>query len=104
MALIVIIVGTAFFQRKFGVQLSQPRPVDKNDPQLHMVAYLQFAIISQALMFVTRSHGFFFMECPSFALMGVFCTTQLVSSTIAAYGDWGLGRLNKHRLGLGKPF
>ena len=89
MALIVIIVETTFFQRKFGVNLNQPGPVDKNDPQLHMIAYLQVAIISQALIFVTRSHGFFFMERPSFALLGAFAIAQLVSSIIAAYADWG---------------
>ncbi|KAF8812585.1 plasma membrane H+-transporting ATPase [Phlegmacium glaucopus] len=88
-ALIVVIVETTFFQRKFGVHLNREGPVDKNDPQLHMIAYLQVAIISQALIFVTRSHGFFFMERPSFALLGAFCIAQLVSSIIAAYGDWG---------------
>ncbi|PPQ69946.1 hypothetical protein CVT25_001990 [Psilocybe cyanescens] len=88
-ALIVIIVETTFFQRKFGVELNRAGPVDKNDPQLHMIAYLQVAIISQALIFVTRSHGFFFMERPSVALMLAFCVAQLVSSIIAAYGDWG---------------
>ena len=54
-----------------------------------MIVYLQVAIISQALIFVTRSHGFFFMERPSFALLGAFCVAQLISSIIAAYGDWG---------------
>ena len=54
-----------------------------------MIAYLQVAIISQALIFVTRSHGFFFMERPSFALLGAFAIAQLVSSIIAAYADWG---------------
>jgi len=88
-ALIVIIVETTFFQRKFGVRLNQEGPVDKNDPQLHMIAYLQVAIISQALIFVTRSHSLFFMERPSFALLGAFCIAQLVSSIIAAYGNWG---------------
>ncbi|KAF9051686.1 ATPase [Panaeolus papilionaceus] len=90
-ALIVVIVETDFFFRKFGVTLERSTPgnVDKNDPQLHMIAYLQVAIISQALIFVTRAHSFFFMERPSFALMGAFCIAQLISSIIAAYGDWG---------------
>ena len=54
-----------------------------------MIVYLQVAIISQALIFVTRSHGFFFMARPSYALMGAFCFSQLISSIIAAYGNWG---------------
>lgn len=60
-----------------------------NDPKLHMIVYLQVAQISQALIFVTRSHGFFFMERPSFALFGAFCLAQLISSIIAAFGNWG---------------
>ncbi|CAA7261198.1 unnamed protein product [Cyclocybe aegerita] len=92
--LIVVIIETSFFQSRFGVQLSTPGPVDPNDPQLHMIAYLQVAIISQALIFVTRSHGFFFMERPSFALMGTFVVAQVVSSLIAAYCDWGFAQIH----------
>jgi H+-transporting ATPase len=53
------------------------------------VVYLQVAIISQALIFITRSHGFFFMERPSTALLGAFCIAQLTSSIIAKYANWG---------------
>ncbi|KAF4618953.1 hypothetical protein D9613_009849 [Agrocybe pediades] len=88
-ALVCIIKETTFFQRKFGVSLDTDFPIASNDPQLHMVIYLQVAIISQALIFVTRSHSFFFMERPSTALMVAFCIAQLISSIIAAYGDWG---------------
>ncbi|KAG6811151.1 hypothetical protein H0H92_008769 [Tricholoma furcatifolium] len=88
-ALVCTIIETNFFQNKFGVTLSTAGPVNHNDPQLHMIVYLQVAIISQALIFVTRSHGFFFMERPSFALMGAFCIAQLISSIIAAYANWG---------------
>jgi hypothetical protein len=58
-----------------------------------MVVYLQVAIISQALIFVTRSHGFFFMERPSTALMAAFCLAQLISSIIAAYGNMGFTKI-----------
>lgn len=90
-ALVCVIMETTFFQDRFGVRLSNGTyfPVDANDRQLHMIIYLQVAIISQALIFVTRSHGFFFMERPSIALMAAFAIAQLVSSIIAAYGDWG---------------
>ncbi|GAA6009891.1 hypothetical protein JCM10207_002147 [Rhodosporidiobolus poonsookiae] len=54
-----------------------------------MIIYLQVAQISQALIFITRSHGFFFMERPLVALFLAFCLAQLISSIIAAYGDWG---------------
>jgi H+-transporting ATPase len=92
-ALVIIILETNFFENKFGVDLIDKKgnygPKDANNPQLHMIVYLQVAIISQALIFVTRSHGFFFMERPSVALFGAFCIAQLISSIIAAYADWG---------------
>jgi H+-transporting ATPase len=91
--LVIVILETTFFQDKFGVALQTPPPIHHNDRQLHAVIYLQVAIISQALIFVTRSHGFFFMERPSFALLGAFCIAQLISSIIAAYGDWGFTQI-----------
>ena len=87
--LVIIILETTFFQDKFGVSFTNPPDVFANHPQLHMIVYLQVAIISQALIFVTRSHGFFFMERPSTALIVAFCFAQLISSIIAAYGNWG---------------
>ncbi|KAI6130637.1 hypothetical protein EDD16DRAFT_1796265 [Pisolithus croceorrhizus] len=89
-ALVAIILKTSFFHDKFGVT----SPTSSNDYELHMIVYLQVAIISQALIFVTRSHGFFFMERPSLALMGAFCIAQLVSSIIAAYANWGFTQIH----------
>jgi hypothetical protein len=65
-----------------------------DDPQLHMIVFLQVAVISQALLFVTRSHCFFFMEHPSYALLRAFCVAQTISSIIAAYGDWGFTKVH----------
>ncbi|KAF8761374.1 plasma membrane H -transporting ATPase [Rhizoctonia solani] len=92
--LVIVILETDFFENKFGVSLESERDgvtgrKNHNDRQLHMIIYLQVAMISQALIFVTRSHGFFFMERPSTALLGAFAIAQLVSSIIAAYADWG---------------
>ena len=92
--LVIVILETNFFQDKFGVHLENlPGVPPANDRMLHMIVYLQVAIISQALIFVTRSHGFFFMERPSVALFVAFCVAQLVSSIIAAYGDWGFTKI-----------
>jgi H+-transporting ATPase len=87
-ALVCVCIETTFFQDKFGVRF-ETNPVQHNDRQLHMIIYLQVAIISQALIFVTRAHSFFFMERPSAALFFAFCVAQLISSIIAAYGNWG---------------
>ncbi|KAJ6536698.1 hypothetical protein DFH09DRAFT_1249792 [Mycena vulgaris] len=89
---VIIILETTFFQDKFGVALDS-FPVQHNDYQLHMLVYLQVAIISQALIFVTRSHGFCFMERPSTALLAAFCVAQLISSIIAAYANWGFTKI-----------
>jgi len=94
-ALVIVIMETTFFQDTFGVQLESPAGnVDPNDRMLHMIVYLQVAIISQALIFVTRSHSFFFMERPSFALMGAFVIAQVISTIIAAYADWGFTHIH----------
>ena len=84
-ALFSVVVYTTFFESKFGVDAYKAH----NDKHLHMIIYLQVAMISQALIFVTRSHGFCFMERPSTALLCAFGVAQLVSSIIAAYADWG---------------
>ena len=96
-ALVAIAIRTTWFYDKFGVTLTNGATSainDHNDPQLHMIVYLQVAIISQALIFVTRSHGFFFMERPSYALMGAFCIAQLVSSIIAGFANWGFTQIH----------
>ncbi len=94
--LVVVILESDFFQNKFNVHLnSPPGQINHNDKQLHTIVYLQVAIISQALIFVTRAHGFFFMERPSYALMGAFCVAQLVSSIIAGFADWGFTNIQK---------
>jgi H+-transporting ATPase len=88
-ALFAVAYQTTFFADKFGAEMPWGVNGDANHPKLHMIIYLNTAIAAQALIFITRSHSFFFMERPSFALMGAFCLAQLVSTIIAAFGDWG---------------
>ncbi|KAI7964904.1 hypothetical protein MJO29_003002 [Puccinia striiformis f. sp. tritici] len=80
--LFVVIVNTTFFEDTFGMSPLK----EANDPQLHMIIYLQVAIISQALIFITRSHSWFFMERPSMALVGAFCIAQTIASLLAVFG------------------
>lgn len=69
-------------QRTFGVS-SLEKPLDPNvAPQFKKLAsaiYLQVSIVSQALIFVTRSRSFSFIERPGFLLGGAFLIAQLVS-------------------------
>jgi len=95
--LMLAIMHTDFFENKFGATLTTTgtgKPKDPNDPKIHSIIYLQVAIISQALIFVTRSHGFFFTERPSYALMMAFVVAQVVSSIIAAFADWGFTQIH----------
>ena len=94
--LVVVILESNFFENKFHVKFDlTDGHIDHNNKQLHTIVYLQVAIISQALIFVTRAHGFFFMERPSYALMGAFCLAQLVSSIIAGFANWGFTNIQK---------
>ncbi|OWZ66559.1 plasma-membrane proton-efflux P-type ATPase [Cryptococcus neoformans] len=88
-ALYATMENTSFFEDRFGVE-----PLKGNSYGGHMVIYLQVAIISQALIFVTRSHGPSWTERPSVALMLAFCLAQLVSSIIAAYADWSFSQVH----------
>lgn len=90
--LVVVILESNFFEDKFHVGFEQIK--NSQNTQLHTIVYLQVAIISQALIFVTRSHGFFFTERPSYALMGAFCIAQLVSSIIAGFANWGFTKIH----------
>lgn len=60
-------------QEKFGVRSI------KNSPKEMMAAlYLQVSIVSQALIFVTRSRSWSYVERPGMLLMGAFMIAQLV--------------------------
>ncbi|THH19797.1 hypothetical protein EUX98_g8705 [Antrodiella citrinella] len=57
-----VVYGIYLTASTFGVTLENGATSaagNHNDRQLHMIVYLQVAIISQALIFVTRSHSFY---------------------------------------------
>ena len=92
-AFFAVAVKTSFFHDRFGVeQFEYHSATDDNpgwnDPILHSIIYLQVSTISQALIFVTRSHGFFFMERPSMVLVGAFAVAQLIATFIAVWANW----------------
>ncbi|KAF8200461.1 hypothetical protein K438DRAFT_2015720 [Mycena galopus ATCC 62051] len=80
-AFVIIILETSFFQGSFGLSLD-------------------------SFIFVTRWHGFLFVECLSTARLGAVCVAQLISSIIV-YGIWGFQharcfrRLDRDRVDLG---
>ncbi|KAK2453041.1 plasma membrane ATPase [Trifolium repens] len=79
---------TNFFSNKFGV-----RSIRHNPEEMMAALYLQVSIISQALIFVTRSRSWSFAERPGLLLLGAFLIAQLVATLIAVYANWGFARI-----------
>lgn len=75
-----IIVDTNFFETHFHV-----RSLSGNTEEVSSAVYLQVSIISQALIFVTRSQSWSFLERPGALLMCAFVVAQLVATVIAVY-------------------
>ncbi|KAK2353296.1 plasma membrane ATPase [Trifolium repens] len=81
-----VVHDTDFFSEKFGVR--------HNPGEMMAALYLQVSIISQALIFVTRSRNWSFLERPGLLLLVAFVGAQLVATLIAVYANWGFARIN----------
>lgn len=79
---------TDFFSNKFGV-----RSLRHHDEEMMGALYLQVSIVSQALIFVTRSRSWSFIERPGLLLLSAFMLAQLVATLIAVYANWGFARI-----------
>ncbi|ESQ35077.1 hypothetical protein EUTSA_v10006710mg [Eutrema salsugineum] len=77
-----IIVFTTFFEKHFHV-----KSIAKNSEQVSSAVYLQVSIISQALIFVTRSRSWSFLERPGTLLIFAFIVAQLAATLIAVYAN-----------------
>ncbi|GMJ11133.1 H(+)-ATPase 5 [Hibiscus trionum] len=79
---------TDFFSDKFNVRSLRDRP-----EQMMAALYLQVSIVSQALIFVTRSRSWSYVERPGLLLLGAFIAAQLVATLIAVYANWGFAKI-----------
>ncbi|XP_010259861.1 PREDICTED: plasma membrane ATPase [Nelumbo nucifera] len=79
---------TDFFSDHFGV-----RSIRNNEDELTAAVYLQVSIVSQALIFVTRSRSWSFVERPGLLLVSAFLAAQLLATLIAVYAKWGFARI-----------
>ncbi|KAK6944553.1 hypothetical protein RJ641_025655 [Dillenia turbinata] len=79
---------TDFFPEKFKVRSLRQRP-----NEMMSALYLQVSIVSQALIFVTRSRSWSYVERPGLLLMSAFITAQLVATLIAVYANWGFAKV-----------
>lgn len=79
---------TDFFPDKFGV-----RPIRDSPEEMMAALYLQVSIVSQALIFVTRSRSWSYVERPGLLLLSAFIIAQLVATLIAVYANWGFAEI-----------
>ncbi|XP_058206954.1 ATPase 8, plasma membrane-type-like [Rhododendron vialii] len=79
---------TDFFSNTFGV-----RSIRGHTDELTAALYLQVSIVSQALIFVTRSRSWSFVERPGLLLVSAFIAAQLVATVIAVYARWEFARI-----------
>ncbi|XP_061346182.1 plasma membrane ATPase 4-like [Gastrolobium bilobum] len=79
---------TDFFSNNFGV-----RSLRKSPEEMMAALYLQVSIISQALIFVTRSRSWSYVERPGLLLLGAFMIAQLVATFLAVYANWSFARI-----------
>ncbi|KAL8502031.1 hypothetical protein ACS0TY_021238 [Phlomoides rotata] len=77
-----------FFTDQFGV-----KPIKDSYPELNSAVYLQVSIVSQALIFVTRSRSWSYVERPGLLLVFAFFLAQLVATLIAVYANWEFARI-----------
>ncbi|CAI9777366.1 unnamed protein product [Fraxinus pennsylvanica] len=83
---------TDFFPRVFGVATLEKGAHD-DFKKLASAIYLQVSIISQALIFVTRSRSWSFVERPGLLLVGAFLIAQLIATLIAVYANWNFSAI-----------
>ncbi|KAK2419855.1 plasma membrane ATPase [Trifolium repens] len=83
---------TDFFPSTFGVSSLQKKDTD-DIRKLASAIYLQVSTISQALIFVTRSRSWSFMERPGLLLVAAFVIAQLIATLIAVYANWSFAAI-----------
>ncbi|MED6180834.1 ATPase 8, plasma membrane-type [Stylosanthes scabra] len=84
-----LVHDTNFFTNIFNVESLQD-----SEEQLNSALYLQVSIISQALIFVTRSRGWSYAERPGLLLVVAFIAAQLVATLIGVYAHWDFARIH----------
>ncbi|KAL0285425.1 UNVERIFIED_CONTAM: Plasma membrane ATPase 3 [Sesamum calycinum] len=80
------------YQRVFGVATLEKTAHD-DFRKLASAIYLQVSTISQALIFVTRSRSWSYVERPGLLLIAAFLIAQLVATLIAVYANWSFAAI-----------
>ncbi|CAK9149397.1 unnamed protein product [Ilex paraguariensis] len=99
----MVAYDTSFFKNVFHVKdfnqhnfnMSNETEAKPLREMLASAVYLQVSTISQALIFVTRSRGWSFMERPGLLLVTAFILAQLIATVISAHATWGFAGIRK---------
>ncbi|KAI3941051.1 hypothetical protein MKW92_045327 [Papaver armeniacum] len=89
-----IVTTTTFFQTHFHL-----RTLSLTNGEVSSAVYLHVSVISQALIFVTRSQSWSFVERPGVLLMCAFVVAQLLATVIAVYANVSFASI--HGIGWG---
>ncbi|CAK9136837.1 unnamed protein product [Ilex paraguariensis] len=93
LALMTVVFFWLMKDRDFFPDTFNVRPLKDSPPEMMAALYLQVSIISQALIFVTRSRSWSFVERPGLLLLGAFVIAQLIATLIAVYANWGFAKI-----------
>lgn len=90
--------GSCYFPHKpFGLMKEKfhVKPLKDSPQELMAALYLQVSIISQALIFVTRSRSWSYMERPGLLLVSAFIIAQLVRRILCTHYNFSNKKLHE---------
>ncbi|KAL2614112.1 hypothetical protein R1flu_025804 [Riccia fluitans] len=93
MALMTVVFYFLMHETEFFEKIFKVRSVKDNQFEETAVMYLQVSVISQALIFVTRSKAWSFLERPGLLLVVAFAIAQLIATIIAVYANWDFAKI-----------
>ncbi|KAL0318317.1 UNVERIFIED_CONTAM: Plasma membrane ATPase 3 [Sesamum angustifolium] len=97
LAMMTVIFFWAAYKTDFFPRVIWWRPLRKTAHddfrKLASAIYLQVSTISQALIFVTRSRSWSYVERPGLLLVAAFFIAQLVATLIAVYANWSFAAI-----------
>ncbi|CAN1259098.1 ATPase 7, plasma membrane-type [Linum perenne] len=99
LAIMTVVFFWGAYETNFFSDHFHPDVVSLLDKKLASAVYLQVSTISQALIFVTRSRSWSYMERPGLLLVTAFIIAQLVATVISALANWGFAGI--HSIGWG---
>ncbi|KAF8102591.1 hypothetical protein N665_0198s0289 [Sinapis alba] len=99
MAIVTVVFFWAAYRTDFFPRTFHVRDLRGNEHEMMSALYLQVSIVSQALIFVTRSRGWSFLERPGWLLLIAFWIAQAIATGVAVLANWEFARIKGIGLG-----